>query len=172
WLHSLTAPAQILVRTQRLDLSAQITDLDQRAPTLPHPALEAAAREHADYLADLAAGNDLLHRQVLLVLREPRASVTSRTGVGIWRTRRDGRDADERKGDAEHRAAEARLARRLNEATELLHPAGITVTPLDAEQATAVLASACNPDRLVDTTTDLAPPDGVITAARDEGEWS
>ncbi|MEY8043662.1 PrgI family protein, partial [Saccharopolyspora cebuensis] len=30
WLHSLTAPAQILVRTQRLDLSAQITDLDQR----------------------------------------------------------------------------------------------------------------------------------------------
>ncbi len=47
------------------------------------------------------------------------------------------------------RAAQSRLARRLSEAVELLAPAGITITPLTAEQAVAVLRSACNPDSLL-----------------------
>src|SRR5215468_1094602 len=71
YLHSLTAPVQILIRAERLGLSEQITALREHAASLPHPALEAAAREHADYLAQLAEGYDLLRRQVLLVLREP-----------------------------------------------------------------------------------------------------
>jgi hypothetical protein len=54
YLHSLTAPVQILIRAQRLDLSAQVTELREYAGGLPHPALEQAALEHADYLADLA----------------------------------------------------------------------------------------------------------------------
>ena len=77
WLHSLTAGVQILVRAERLDLSGQIAELRERAPGLPHPALEAAAAEHADYLEQLAERAELLRRQVLLVLREP-ARVTPR----------------------------------------------------------------------------------------------
>src|SRR5262249_31704190 len=71
YLLSLTAPVQILIRAERLQLSEQITALREHAASLPHPALEAAAREHADYLAHLADGYDLLRRQVLLVLRAP-----------------------------------------------------------------------------------------------------
>jgi len=171
WLHSLTAPAQLLVRAERLDVSGQIAELDQQAPRLPHPALTAAAREHADYLHELAAGSQLLRRQVLLVLREPRALVPTRTGgiAGWWPGRR--REPARPQGQAERRAAEARLSRRLQEAADLLHPAGITVTPLDAAQATSVLASACNPDRLVPGSADLADPGEVITGPRtDEDE--
>ena len=53
YLHSLTAPVQVLVRTERLDLSGQIAELRARAGGLPHPALEAAALEHTDYLVQL-----------------------------------------------------------------------------------------------------------------------
>jgi hypothetical protein len=63
------------------------------------------------------------------------------------------------------RAAESRLVRRLGEAIELLSPAGIVVTPLDAGQATAVLASACNPDSLLPPSAGLAGADEVITTS-------
>jgi hypothetical protein len=63
------------------------------------------------------------------------------------------------------RAAEARLVRRLGEAIELLAPAGIVVTSLDAGQATAVLASACNPDTFLPPSAALAGADEVITTA-------
>src|SRR5882724_467733 len=83
YLHSLTAPVQILVRTERLDLSGQISELLARAGGLPHPALEAAAVEHADYLAQLGEQTDLLRRQVLLVLREPMGATAAPTdGLG------------------------------------------------------------------------------------------
>ncbi len=59
--------------------------------------------------------------------------------------------------------------RRLGEAVELLSPSGIVVTPLDAGQATAVLAAACNPDALIPPTAGLAGSDEVITTAPDEG---
>jgi hypothetical protein len=55
--------------------------------------------------------------------------------------------------------------RRLGEAIELLSPAGIVVTPLDAGQATAVLASACNPDSLLPPSAGLAGADEVITTS-------
>lgn len=171
WLHSLTGPAQILIRAESLDLSGQIAELRERAPSLPHPALEAAASEHADYLAQLAATTDLLRRQVVLVLRDP-APGGGRPGreqqgavaavTGRWR--RTGRAAEAR-SEAGRWAAEARLGRRLTEATELLAPAGITVTALDPAQATAVLAAACNPDTLLPASTELATADDVITTA-------
>jgi PrgI family protein len=168
WLHSLTASVQILVRAERLDLTAQIGQLRQRAPALPHPALEAAALEHADYLAQLAAQTDLLRRQVLLVLREPApapatagASGGRLPGLPSRRARVD--RAGEAGREAGRRAGEARLVRRLAEAKELLGPAGITVTGLDPAQATAVLAAACNPDSLIRPGADLAAADEVIT---------
>lgn len=156
YLHSLTTPVQIVVRTQRVDLATQITELRENAGSLPHPALEAAAREHADFLGELAAETDLLRRQVLLVFREAPHSATS--AARRRRPRTVGPDA------AARRAAEARLVRRLSEATELLTAAGITVTPLDADQARGVLAAACNPERLVPPGADIAGPHEVITA--------
>ena len=175
YLHSLTAPVQVLVRTERLDLSGQIAQLRARAGGLPHPALEAAAVEHADYLTQLGEQTDLLRRQVLLIMREPMDTTTPTDGLGgpgalsvlssLARGRR--RRAPDDGGPASagaRRAAESRLVRRLGEAVELLAPAGIVVTPLDAGQATAVLASACNPDTFLPPSAGLAGADEVITS--------
>ena len=178
YLHSLTAPVQMLVRTHRLDLTSQITELRERAAALPHPALEAAALEHADYLAQLSGQSDLLRRQVLLVLREPRGATAAPTdGLGgpgplavlsaLIRRRRRAAGEGGLVSAGARRAAESWLVRRLGEAVELLCPAGIVVTPLDAGQATAVLASACNPDSLLPPSAGLAGADEVITAAGD-----
>jgi hypothetical protein len=174
YLHSLTAPVQMLVRTERLDLTAQISELRARAGGLPHPALEAAALEHADYLGQLGEQTDLLRRQVLLVLREPFGMAAPTDGLGgpsplavltsLTRSRRPKRGED-RVNPGARRAAESRLVRRLGEAIELLAPAGIVVTPLDAGQATAVLASACNPDTLLPPSAGLAGADEIITTA-------
>lgn len=176
YLHSLTAPVQILVRAQRLDLSAQIAELRERAGGLPHPALEAAAREHADFLAQLAQQSDLLRWQVLLVLREPLTSTPTGRLPRLLGGR--GRRRDEPAAGLQ-RAAETRLTRRLGEAASLLSAAGIVITPLDASQATAVLAGACNPDSLIPPTAGLAAADEVITTAPsddlldiDEPAWS
>ncbi|MFI7676453.1 PrgI family protein [Actinophytocola sp. NPDC049390] len=173
YLHSLTAPVQVLVRTERLDLSGQIAELRERAGGLPHPALEAAALEHADYLVQLAQQSDLLRRQVLLVLREPLGVTAPTDGLGgpgpvaVLRsmTGKRRRQADGQISTGMRRAAESRLVRRLGEAIELLSPAGIVVTPLDAGQATAVLASACNPDSLLPPSGGLAGADEVITTS-------
>lgn len=174
WLHSLTAGVQILIRAERLDLSAQIAELRQRAPGLPHPALEAAAAEHADYLEQLAERAELLRRQVLLVLREPvpvtLAAGGPFAGLPIPGRRRATRTVEAGR-EARRRAAEARLGRRLAEAGALLAPAGITVTGLDPAQATAVLAAACNPDSLLRPgagIAGLAAADEVITTAPDD----
>jgi hypothetical protein len=174
YLHSLTAPVQILVRTERLDLSGQINELLARAGGLPDPALEAAAVEHADYLAQLGEQTNLLRRQVLLVLREPTGATAAPTdGLGgpsplavLTALARGKRRANTGTGGVSagvRRAAESRLVRRLGEAVELLAPAGIVVTPLDAGQATSVLASACNPDTFLPPSAGLAGADEVIT---------
>ncbi|WP_435583434.1 PrgI family protein [Amycolatopsis thermoflava] len=175
YLHSLTAPVQVLVRTERLDLSGQIAELRDQAGGLPHPALERAAREHAEYLDQLGRATDLLRRQVLLILREPLLTTGPTDGLGgtpplaaLTAKRRAAKQAAS-VDDATCRAAEARLVRRLSEAVELLTPSGIVVTPLDAGQATAVLAAACNPDSLIPPNSGLAGSDEVITTAPDEG---
>ncbi|MDT0264122.1 PrgI family protein [Jatrophihabitans lederbergiae] len=163
YLHSLTAPVQILIRAQRLDLTGQIADLRDRAGGLAHPALEQAALEHADYLTQLAENSDLLRRQVLLVLREPLhpgSPFPAHPALSTLR-RRAGRRP--RAGHAARHAAETRLARRISEVSGLLSTAGIVATPLDAARASAVLAAACNPESLIPPTADLAGPDAVIT---------
>jgi hypothetical protein len=119
YLHTLTGPAQFLIRTVPVDLTGHLTALTEQARTLPHPALVAAALGHRTYLAYLAAGeeNALLSRQVLLVLREP-------TGRG----------------------ATQRLWQRLDDATTLLAALDITATPLPAGQLRALLADYTHPD--------------------------
>ncbi|MEU0516147.1 PrgI family protein, partial [Amycolatopsis sp. NPDC006125] len=163
YLHSLTAPVQILVRAERLDLAPQIGQLRTRAGGLPHPALETAARDHADFLVQLTAQTELLRRQVLLVLREPlhTGPTPAASSELPWRRRA----APEQAVDVGVRqAAEQRLVRRLGEASELLSAAGIVVAPLDAAAATGVLASACNPDTFLPPSAALAAADEVVTA--------
>ena len=114
FLNGLNSPVQLLVRTHRLDLSGAVEQLRAAAPGLPHPALEAAAAEHADYLESLAGRRDVLHRQVLLTAREPS------TGRG--------RKAKAGAADA---SAPQRLHRRLDEAARALSGAGIAVRAFD-----------------------------------------
>ena len=169
YLHSLTGPVQILVRALPLDLAGQISELRERADALPHPALRAAAADHADYLEGLSNETELLRRQVLLVAREPHHTpAPDSTGTGIarlWPGRRGSSESHTPEG-VRHAAA-SRLARRLGEANDLLGPAGITVTPLHARQARAVLASATHPDRPLPASSEIAGADEVITSTPD-----
>lgn len=123
WLNSLTGPTQILVRCHRTDLTPLADQLYHHAPALPHPALEQAARAHADYLAELAAGGGLLTRQVVLVAREEAARHQPRSAAGG-----------------------SRAIQRIHEAARALAPAEISVIPLRADETAALITAACNPD--------------------------
>ncbi|MDQ1024685.1 hypothetical protein QF035_002267 [Streptomyces umbrinus] len=123
WLNSLTGPTQLLVRCHRIDLTPLADTLHQDAAALPHPALEHAARAHADFLADLATGGNLLGRQIVLVAREEAAT------HGMRRT-----------------SGAGRALQRVHEATRALNSAEITVTALNAEQSADLVRAACNPD--------------------------
>ncbi|WP_052442826.1 PrgI family protein [Streptacidiphilus neutrinimicus] len=116
WLNALTGPAQILVRSRRLDLAPLAAHLREQAPTLPHPLLEDAALEHADFLAWLEAERDLLTRDVLVAHREP--------------------TSDE--------AARLRALRRAHESGSLLAAAEVDVRVLDAHHCWSVLGAACD----------------------------
>jgi len=137
WLNSLSGPAQILVRAERVDLTATISTLVGNARELPHPALTAAAHEHATFLADISARHDLLRRQVLLVIREPSA----------------------KGGDA----AAARALRRLEEAGRLLSACGLTVRLLDGQATNALLTSCFDPTAPPMPDGEFAMQDEVIT---------
>jgi hypothetical protein len=85
WLNSLSAPAQIVVSTQPVDLHAHATAVAEQAQLLPNPALAAAATDHARYLTELATSRDPLRRQVLVVVHtepgQPAAAAARRGGV-------------------------------------------------------------------------------------------
>lgn len=132
YLHTLSAPVQILVRAVPLDLTTHLRHLHAQARALPHPALAAAASAHRDHLVRLAARrgeHELLTRQVLLILREPTRRATTAGAT---------------------RAAEHRLLRRLGDATTLLAPLEVTVAPLTAAHTTTLLAGITNPDTAPD----------------------
>jgi hypothetical protein len=141
WLNSLTGRVQVLIRADRIDLAPLITRLEADAARLPDPALEAAAHQHAAWLARLASSRDLLRRQVLLVLREP-------AGPG-----RGGRQA-----------AERRVLRRAAEAARALAGCQVTVNVLDGAAAAAVLAAAAAPYDPRPAGPCSAGPGAVITA--------
>lgn len=119
WLNSLSEPVQILVHTEPQDLGPAITVLTDAAPALPHPALEAAAKDHAGFLAGLTA-QGLLARQVLVVLRQAA----------------DGPDA-------------GRLARRAAEAQAAMAAAGVNLEVLDGPAASRLLAATLDAANLV-----------------------
>ncbi|WP_174186694.1 PrgI family protein [Nocardia barduliensis] len=161
WLHTLRQPVQILIRSARLDLSAHLASLHSAALDMS-PDLAAAAHDHAAHLSELAAGEDLTRRQVLLVWREPldtpAATAPGARLFGGGRARR-GLSAAARRG------AESRLLRRMTEAADVLAPLGITVTALDDLQAAAVLSACCNPDALVSPAADVVGRNAIVTSA-------
>jgi hypothetical protein len=117
FLNSLAEPVEILVRAEPADLVPIIDGLLRAAPELPHPALEAAARGHARFLTELAAHQDLLRREVLIVLRQ------------------GGDDAS------------GRLHRRAAEAAAALGAAGVSLVVLDGPAAASCLSRALDSDR-------------------------
>ena len=141
WLHSLTGPVQILIRTGHADLASAISRLREDAPSLPDPALEQAALAHAGFLAGLGATRQVLTRQVLLVTRETGRAVPGRPG-----------------------SAAGRAAQRTAEAARLLASADLQARPLDGAQVTALLAAACDPGG-PHRAQRLAPP-GPLTRQR------
>lgn len=140
-LNAVAAPLQILVRAERVDLRAMVAALREAAGGLPHPALEAACREHAVFLETLGARRDVLRREVLVVLRAPgpagRATASAATA-----------------GPA--------LRRRAEDAAAALAAAGITLTLLDGDEAAEVLHRAGDPEAPA-RPAGLAAPDAVIT---------
>ena len=123
YLNSLTAPVEVLVRSTPVDLTGPVAALRNAAGGLPHPALETAARDHADFLAGLAESRDLLSREVLLVLRDP----TSRNGSGTGNGAAD------------------RVRRLAGDATAALAGCGLSLAVLDSTAACAALAAAADP---------------------------
>jgi len=161
-LHSLTAGIQILVRAVPLDVAADADQLTAAADQLPHPALAAAARDHAGFLRTLAAHYELLRRQVIVILHEPRPTPTPVPSGRARRRRHGDRPSGPDMSGPAVQAAQARLARRLRELVDLAGPAGITLHPLGPTEAAAVLATACHPAAGV-LAGHLAHPDHVVT---------
>ncbi|GAB2694526.1 TraG/VirB4 family ATPase [Nocardia thraciensis] len=184
WLHSLSQPVQILIRSTRLDLTGHVTGLRTAAESMS-PELAVAATDHADHLAGLASEEQLLRRQVLLVWREAPDLATASAGGGLGGPSATAlaasvlggrRRARRHLTAAARRAAESRLLWRVHEASELLAPLGVTVTALDHAQATAVLTSATHPGRLIPETADTAAPTAVVTTSGGDeserlGDW-
>jgi hypothetical protein len=135
-LNAASAPLQVVVRADRADLRATVAALTGQAGGLPHPALEAACRQHAAFLAQLAGQRDVLRREVLVVLREPGPAATAAAG----------------------------LRRRAEDATTGLAGAGVTLTPLTGGEAAQVLRRAADP-QAPPVPAGLAPPDTIITGS-------
>ena len=121
FLSSLADPVQVLVRAEPIDVGPAICALLDAAPGLPHVALERAARDHAAFLAGLAASRALLRREVLVVLRQP-AGQASAEGDGA-----------------------GRLLRRAAEAVTALSAAGVSLCVLDGVAASGVLGRSLDP---------------------------
>lgn len=117
YLNGLTAPLQILVRTEPIDMAPTVAQLRHAAGGLPHPALERAAVGHAEFLHELATRHELLSRDVLVVLRDPAGGAEAAAGLRV----------------------------RVEEAVNGLAAAGVTVSVLDGADARRCLLAAYDP---------------------------
>jgi hypothetical protein len=93
WLNAATGGVQIVVSATRHDLTPHATAHLDVADRLPHPALRAAATDHAAFLLDLDTTREPLHRQVLTVVPTGHAIETTTralTALGITTTALDG----------------------------------------------------------------------------------
>jgi PrgI family protein len=157
YLNSLASPIQVLLGAEPVDLAPIITELHTAAPGLPHPLLEAACRDHADYLQAFAASRPLLRREVLLVLRAPQPTPAQKP--------RRRRENPHPPVDVPIAAADGGLARVAADAAAALAGAGVTLTVLDGPAAASRLARALNPNGRRPVF-GAALPDAIITAGR------
>jgi hypothetical protein len=132
-LHALAGPMQVLVRSDRADLTPLLHTLRERAAALPHPGVEQAALAHARWLEALTRDHQVRRRQLLVVFHQPPTT-----------------------------APAAALHRQAEQAAGLLAVAGVTLTPLDGDAAAQALAAATNPDG-PPRPAGLAPAAAIIT---------
>lgn len=118
FLNGIADPLEIVVVSEPVDLDARAEALERAALDLPNAALRRAALGHARFLAQLAAGEELRRREILLVL-----AATAR----------------------DRQSAQTALERRAAEAIELLRAASVEVRPLTGEEAAARLARSLDP---------------------------
>ncbi|MFY1623616.1 PrgI family protein [Micromonospora sp. WMMD735] len=93
FLNGLTGPAQLVVAAQRHDLTGYAQATVDHASRLPHPSLQAAAADYADFLVDLDNTRDPLRRQVLAVVTGAHTAdtaVRALSGLGVEATALDG----------------------------------------------------------------------------------
>lgn len=119
FLNSVADPLEIVVSSEPVDLAARATRLEQAAGELTDAALRRAALGHARFLAQLAAGEEVRRREILLVLSISRAR--------------------------DRAAARTALERRAAEAIELLRAAGVELRALRGEEAANRLAQSLDP---------------------------
>ncbi len=119
-LNALDAPVQFVIRSERADLRGAVDDLERRAPSLAHPLLETAAREHAEFLRSLAARRDVLGRQVVVCFRDSGSATAQETAP--------------------------RIRHRVEEAATLLRGIGIKLTRLESGEVADLLARAADPE--------------------------
>ena len=137
WLNSLTSPVQIVIHTEPVDMGLLVAEIDATAAGLPHPDLESAARDHARFLAGLAARRNVLRREVLLVFRAA----------------------------AEDEAGRVGLHQRADEAVVALAAAGVVVEPLGEHQARAALARCADPADPTPASVLCSSEDAVVVGA-------
>lgn len=153
---------QILLRSVRLDVTGHIAGLRTAAKEMS-PELAAYARDHSQYLAELADDETTAGRQVLMVWREPLNPATRLAASPLGGLTARGRRERRISAHARH-AAETRLLTRLTEATNLLAPLGVGVRALDEGQAGAILTSCTHPANLVPYgAPEAADPTEIIT---------
>lgn len=138
FLNSLDRSISLVVRSERSDLRPQITHIEEMAGGLPHPDLERAARAHAHFLTSLAERNDILRREIYVVL--------SVQGV-------------------DEKEATAQLRRRVEESATLLRSLGIRITPQEDDDAATLLARASDPGRSLPLQGHSLPGDVVAGVA-------
>jgi hypothetical protein len=147
WLNAQQGAVQVLIRARRADLSGMVTALRDAAGGLPHPALEQAALDHAAFLDELAAGRDLLSRQVLLIVREPLPAGPPARGKDAFVVAAD------------------RARRRIEDAARTLAAADITVTMLDGPGAARLLAACAAPGSTPPSPGTAVPGQVITTTA-------
>lgn len=160
YLNSVAQPIQILISAEPVDLTPAIHELVAAAAGLPHPLLEAACRDHADYLTGFAATHRLLRRDVLVVFRRNPATATE-PGRGHQST------PSRLEADPDSPVtpdAGGGLVRQAADATAALAGAGVTLTVLDGPAVAARLARSLNPDQPARSPAS-ALPDAVITTS-------
>ncbi|MEU8001539.1 PrgI family protein [Catellatospora sp. NPDC049111] len=134
WLNSLTGPVQVVVSTQRVDLSSHAQRIIERADLITSPALAAIAVEYARFLTDLAEHHDPLWRTVTIAV----------TATG-------------------DRARTSEVSRRAEQTATALTALGASAAVLDGARATAVLTTAVDPYIPTDATWPRSRPTDAIT---------